>query len=370
MDLWDHVRDIDADTPLEQAQYDASRAALLAAIAGEADARRRRAVQGWVWGGGVGGLVVAGATVTALVIAAGAPTTVRPLPTETAAVTPTPSATVVPTPEPELTAAVVLGQAAALSWKSVAPAVPAGSYLRIDTTTEYLTTYGPPQNESSNYGVPRQVASAAWLLRSTYSTYVPADRSGEWVRVFPPVSAGEITQLFGTDAAAHAQAWMSNFGTEPIVERYPGGLGWPEDWGGPVFASDAYFAQFPRDPAALVQFQRDRLVGVPPEEIDEMIVQVLVQDLELNVAPADLRAAMFEALGLMDDVQIVAVEGDVTTIAFGFAAQQRSRTVSIDTVSGLVVASTDTQGSGSPVVPDSVPNHRTTTTFTVVDAAP
>ncbi|HEX5858006.1 MAG TPA: hypothetical protein VFY91_07850, partial [Microbacterium sp.] len=299
------------------------------------------------------------------------------------AVTPSPSAPEVtvapppapPSPEPEpeptvapVTAASVLEQAAALASTSAGSSLAGGSYLRIENTTEQLVLYSP-EAEHSPYNASRENATAAWVAAGTYSTYIPADRSGEWVRVFEPEK--RIVALFGTDAEFLAAQWLDMALDEVIVNRYQGGLDDSGDAAHPAFGSDAYFAQMPRDPRQLWEWNRARMIEGNVEDVDEGAVMVLIQDLELNAAPPELRAAMFRALALAPGVEIQAAEGDLTTLAFRSDIHEpRVGTMTIDTRTGMVVASTGTVAPGPGIVPESVPGHRVTTSITVVDSAP
>jgi hypothetical protein len=80
---------------------------------------------------------------------------------------------------------------------------------------------------------------------------------------------------------------------------------------------------------------------------------------------------MFRALALAPGVEIQSGEGDLTTLAFRFDMYDpRVGTMTIDTRTGLVVASTGTVSPGAGIVPESVPGHRVITSVTVVDSAP
>jgi hypothetical protein len=199
---------------------------------------------------------------------------------------------------------------------------------------------------------------------------MPADRSGDWFRVFEPDR--QIVALFGADAESLANGWLDMALKERIVERYQGGLDPLGEGRPPIYASDAYFDAMPRDPSALIAWHRARLQAGNVENLDEGVVSVLVQDLELNAAPADVRSAMFHALALAEGVTIQSVDGAITTLAFPFTGSGRSlsATVSIDTETGHVVESTVTSLLPSGLVPDSVPDSRVTTTISVVDSAP
>jgi len=95
-----------------------------------------------------------------------------------------------------------------------------------------------------------------------------------------------------------------------------------------------YYDEMPRDPAALVRwidgYQHEYLSACPPPRLGEPT--------DFNLAPADLRAAMFRALALTKGARVVAVHGDVTTIAFPEGGESTwMLTVDIDTTTGLMV---------------------------------
>ncbi|MEV4775141.1 hypothetical protein [Microbacterium sp. LWH12-1.2] len=223
---------------------------------------------------------------------------------------------------------------------------------------------GSPQNTT------RADATAAWVSAGHYVTYVPADRSGEWVTVFEPER--EIIALYGEDAAALSQAWLDQVLKEQIIRRVPGGMAdrW-EDSTEPVAGSDAYYAQMPRDPAQLInwilEYNGDFNLGA--EETG--VATFLIQELEWNVAPADLRVAMYRALSTLSNGVVVGTEGTVVTLAFPtYAPNDRWDEISIDTDTALVTRTSVTFGSGGTIVPDTVPNSRSTPSLSIVDSAP
>ncbi|MFH8252356.1 hypothetical protein ACH3VR_18465 [Microbacterium sp. B2969] len=386
MDLLDRVRDWGSEIELPEERLAAARQRLAAAVSAE-PARRRR----WKWtigvGGGMGGLAIAAAATVTTIVIAGAP---DPIPTTHIAATPTPDVTPTPTPDVSVapppqptaptvpasptvpTATDVLERAAVLAVTSVTP-LTQGQYLRVRNQTEQLVLFAQGVNENSPYDVSRQAATAAWISRSGYSTYIPAERSGEWVREFE--TDPRIAVVYGAEGQFRADEWRGLFSLQPMIEHFQGGLDFVGDGGatGPIYASDEYFAQLPRNPAALFEWHRNRLAAGNVVDPDAQAVQVLIQDLELNAAPADLRQAMFRALAIIEGTTIESVDGSVTTLGFTFPVSQgvRSSTLSIDTDTGLVVASTSTfRELGGSIVPDSVPDFRVTTTVSVVDSAP
>ena len=328
MELLDRIRELGAESEPTEESIARARAVLAQAIADSPAGAKRRA-WGIGLGSGAGALVVAAAATAVVVIVSGGPAVEPgPAPTtntaETAKPTPVPTPTPTPgvtvEPAPVVTAATVLDQAASLASTSVRP-LAAGQWLRVEHQIEQLVTYAEGVDPNSPYNATRENATAAWVARGSYSTYMPADRSGDWYRAFEPDR--QIVALFGANAEALANDWLSVALDERIVERYEGGLDLIGEGQDPIYASDGYFAAMPRDPAALIAWHRARLAAGNVVDLDEGVVSVLVQDLELNAAPADLRSAMFHALALAEGVTIHSVDGPITTLAFPFTGSGR-----------------------------------------------
>jgi len=378
MDLLDHVREIGAEQQLTSEQEDRVRAQLMEVIAAQTDpatAKPRGARRPAVWlGWSVGGVVAASAAVALTIgLLPGTVPAVSPTPPSAGSTTPPPSPSASPSaqvsqPPVVGTAAALLEQAAEFAPVSTGSNIVADGYLRIHRVVEQIVTYGP--YEHSLYGVPGSpgTATAAWRTQQTWDIYVPADRSGQWVQVFPGDT--RIIETYGPDADLRAQEWLAQAVRSPIVERYTGGLGYVEENGGPVRGSDAYFAEMPRDPAELTSWWQARIFTESPAESAETLVSVLIQDLELNAAPADLRATMFRALALQPGVHVISTEGPVTTIGFDFEVDDRYATMSLDTTTGLVVGSSTTRTPRASFIPPEIADYRVTVTTSPVSTAP
>ena len=230
-------------------------------------------------------------------------------------------------------------------------------------------TYDADIVDGAPYSSPRSESEAAWLVTSSHDTYIPEDRNGEWVRVFNADTS--VIAWYGPEAEALAADWERQVQqAEPIVQRIQGGLIEPFEVGYTI-GSPEYYAAMPRDPQALLDWYWDYNGLGDEERATEILAQVLIQDLELNAAPADLRASMFRALSLVEGVAVQFSEGDVTTLSIDVDPDgSRLVTLSIDMATGLVVGSAVTRGPGAAIMPDSVPDSRVLTTTTVVDSAP
>lgn len=336
----------------------AARARLLTEIHAEKQpARSRSARRPWII---TAGLVGAAAAVTAGVLVVGnltAPMTggVEAIPT----VVPEPS--VEPTPEPSVepvTAQSVLAGAANTAAAHPGPVAGPGQYLKIENHLQQLVLSAP-----GNLNPSRAEATAGWTALSSYTTYIPADASAEWVRVFH--ADLQIADLYGDGAAALSQDWLAQFSwREESTHRFPNALA--EVTGGA--ATD--YSQVPRDPAAMLAWIRgfSQSLGV---DDDTAAAGFLIQELQLNAAPMDLRVAMYQALSLVPNGVISGSTGSVVTLSFPlYEPNDRWDSISIDTSTALVVSSSITLGSGGTVVPDGVPNGITTQTISVVDDAP
>lgn len=374
MDILDDVRKIRFEVRLSTEQRDRARTRLEA----ESTHERKNARRSWLIGGGIG-LVAVAAACTVVIVGL---VSVHPVPPPIVArsAVPTPSVTVRPgpqessTPTPVVpTVATVTEGAAELASSSAGSVIAGGRYLRIETRSEHLKTITPAGVAQDPFTARPDVTSA-WTYFNTSVTYVPADRSGEWVREFLPDI--EIGALYGPTAAEDSEKWLQSLGSEYFVDRVSGGLYEGGEGDGPVgegpivkYGSDEYFAAMPRDPQQLLAWNRYRMeAGNAPG--DSAVFGILVQDLVTNVAPPDLRAAMFRALALLPGVSLDTFDGAIATLSFRSTDYPRVDSVSIDTATGLVVGTAFTLGSGGTVVPDSVPDNRTWTTITAVDTAP
>ncbi|MCH6229798.1 hypothetical protein MK786_03500 [Microbacterium sp. CFH 31415] len=371
MDVWDLVRDLGDDAELDDDALRAAERTLRYAIDGET-ARKRRLR--WALGGGIGAAVLTGAAATAVALSMTNSTAPVVQPDPDAGVVETPVVTVEPAPDPTPTPAAptaptaqeVLEGAAALAVESAGSVMAEGRYLRIEHTIAQLVLYAPDA-PASPYNANRESATAAWVSTGTWVQYIPSERSGEWVRVFEPEH--EIAARFGAATDQLIAEWDQKSGVdEQIVQRVQGGI--VESYEGePTLGSDAYYAQMPQDPAALLEWNRQRVGASEGTAVDAAVVIVLIQDLELNAAPPALRAAMFRALALVPGAEIVAADQATSTIAYTYPGDRREM-LTIDTATGLVTSRSTTLGAGVGVVPGSVPDFTYRTTISVVDEAP
>ncbi len=191
---------------------------------------------------------------------------------------------------PESAAAATLHEAAAAA---VADRTPAGAFTKVvESELSMVSTTSDGEHYDEGY-----------LEPTTTTTWVPADVSGTWVR---EIRSGAATKFFGGTAARQA-ASDDGIGqpSAPVREQGVGGdfadgeLGGEQT--GTLGASD--IADLPRDPHALVR----RIEAAPRAAgtTDELHVFDTISGLlRTGLVPADLRAAMYEALATLPDVVI------------------------------------------------------------------
>jgi len=309
----EQVRELGAaEAHLDEETIRAARAVLTREIArgGRAKepvrARRRR------WTGiGIGGLV-AGAAAVAVVVGS-----------------------VLTPPAAPSAVAGVLGQAAAAAARQeIAPA--SGQYIRLRTTGEQRLwwTVDPASTAGGRWGI--QPTDTSALVRSARSLYVPADRSQDWVEDYR--ESIEISDLRGPVAesagsVAAREALME--GVAPFgVRVYPGGTFTQPDATDPtmLFQRDwmqPHYDTMPRDPEKLIQWMKAQKDGSLTRFGDAV---------GFDLAPADLRAAMFRALALIPGAKVADVEDGVATVVYPDGGESnRPQTVLVDTKRGLIV---------------------------------
>lgn len=318
MDILERVRNIGADAaPLADEAVAAARQTLLREIAGQKRARsvpltRRRL--GWVGGSVLAGGVAA----TALVI----------------------GVVVNPVAAPVASAAEVLNQAADVTLTTTAVTPGPGQYIRIDEIARYRLGWSADAGEKDGGHWDSRSSQTEATVLQTRSLFVPADRSGDWVRDYN--ASLQILDITGPAAETARSALLTAGPAAGLaVEVYPGGLyNEPELAAQGVYRPhrvdglQCYWEEMPRDPTALVAwvnaYEWTQGSSCPPPRFTEPD--------EFNLAPPDLRAAMFRALALTEGARVVGVEGSITTIAFPEGGESAwMNTVDIDTATGLMV---------------------------------
>ncbi|MFB4352223.1 hypothetical protein RAC69_03680 [Microbacterium sp. LS_15] len=367
MDAFERVREVNTGVSLTDERIAGARVRLLEGIdAGVVTARKRVSRRPMFL---IAGAVAGVAAATATVVVVGQLTAPAPQAEAAPTFTPTPQPT--PTagePFERATVGSVLESAAGATVSGGVPEAAPGQYLRVEHQTTQLVLY-QPTGQYTQHNATRATATAAWVAPGTYVTYIPGDRSQEWVTVFEPKTS--ISQTFGPEGEALAAEWLGNALKERIVDRHVGGV---DDGSDPQLGSDAYYAQIPRDPRQLLEWYRSSLAGDVLDH-DSQVASMIIHELERNAAPSDLRAALLLALREMPNGRILGVDGSLVTLGFSFTwtsdqFDSWTETITVDTASGFVSASSRTLGSGGSLVPESLPNSSVVTSISVVDDAP
>ncbi|MFB7252225.1 hypothetical protein [Microbacterium sp. NPDC056234] len=318
--LSERIREIGADgARITEENVRVARQALTREIARSARSERaRRRRRAWA-GIGIGGLV-AGTTVTAIVV----------------------GSVLAPVEAPSASAAEVLNQAAEATLTAAVLDPRPGQYIRIqEVSTQRLGWRVDESSPDGGYWDSNDSATTA-VVRQARSMYVPADRSDDWVQDYS--ESAELLEIDGPDAAV-AEEGLDQLEFTVRVEVYPGGMYSVTGVGAEGVESEdvhtfsrnplaCYYDEMPRDPGALVDWLDDSsyeyLSDCPPPSLGDPI--------GFNLAPADLRAVMFQALALVPGAHVERVEGDITTIAFPEGGESAwMETVDVDTAQGLIV---------------------------------
>lgn len=367
MDVFEKVQQTKPEIEDEDLVVDTARTRLMREIEGEGrPARAGVARRPWIVAGGLVG--AAAAVAVAVLVMNGL---ASPAPTVHAEPTREPGRTFSPEPSPEPTVAPitptsVLTGAASVVGTHPAPVAAPGQYLKVEHHNRQLVLHSPEEPLNAT----RAQATSGWVATNSYTSYIPGDPLGEWVDVFDPEL--EIVDLYGVDAPALSLEWLAVFSwrTDPIVMRYQAD-GDGESGDAIPNQTFRHYADMPRDPAGLLAWVRAYLTGLEPGTEDMGVATFLMQEMQLGLAPVDLRAAMYRALALIPNGVVSGTDGDIVTLSFlTYPPHERWDTISIDTRTALVTQVSTTLGSGGTVVPDSIPNSTSTLTISVVDAAP
>lgn len=258
----------------------------------------------------------------------------------------------------EPAAADALRAAALAAVENSDPVVAPGQYLLVETDAVYGTTVF---TEARDY--------VGYLTMNREKLYVPADRADDWVWVR---SFREPYESFNAEGAALAQKnyddEVAEAGGVPELLRAP-----DAQFYGNSTVPD--FDALPRDPQQLLNYIYKVTAG-GGRSADGAALGWIADTLRTGVAPADVRAALYEAAAGIPGVeiteQVANLEGS-TGISIGRveSADNSRQDLIIDTQTGALigereVALTD-EGWGFPA--------GTTTSFTavrtsVVDSAP
>lgn len=354
MDVLERVRDIELnDTPINDAQINSARQALLREISRESRLSRPGRRRWW----GVTALV-SGAAATAVAIGVLAPPQIDPA------------------------AASALEDAADVTITAIDTTLAPNEFLRIETASDDLWRWDPDMgdqpSERFNNG-DRSEAEAGVVVRETRVLYVPADRSAVWIWDWS--ATPQIVDAYGTRAEEAATDWASataesDSGYWPDIQALPGGETPAAEDDTTEYLLDSYrpfYAEMPREPDALLTWFRAH--SGDPEVSDQWVVDAMTDVLTANLMPAELRAAVLRAMALIPGIRVSEVDGNATTLEYrsGDWPYTRSTLITLDTSLGMITSVAQTNRSmfdGPAAIPRSVPDSRIMVATSVVDSAP
>jgi hypothetical protein len=367
MDVFERVREVNEGAELTAEQILDARTRLFVGIDEAATAGRKRFGRRpmiLIAGGVVGVAVVAVAAIVVGQLTATAPTVeVAPAPTSS----PLPSSSAVP-PIPSPTVTTGAGAVETETFPGTTPQP--GQYLKMTSTAQLLRYRGPdselPYQWLFRDNFTTQPPISALLVQNDSATFVPADRSEEWVRVDGSRNQ-RIRSYSELQTPDDRSVWDAMLPADPEdhVVRGPG-----EDFVGGYLVNRDY-SVYPRDPQALLDYLREYFAPAGSNRDDSVMVLILTL-LRSNLAPPEVRKAFIDALKLSGLATIESAAGTVTTYGVDLTTVDPHReTISIDAKTGWATGYTETATrSDGGLVPASVPDLRVTLTVMIVDTAP
>ncbi|MCQ2000096.1 CU044_5270 family protein [Arthrobacter zhaoxinii] len=266
-------------------------------------------------------------------------------------------------------AADVLNDAAASTIATSDPVLEPGQYLLVDTTGVAMTFASGQLGDTT----PR------WLSSIDTQMYVPADRTAEWVWSLEP---SVPVQFFGEGSREASERMKADLQADGIqmdeseVLRAPGGQ-W-EGFAWEVLGQmplNEFIESAPRDPDELLKmiYEKTEGQGWNTDANAFMAVQGIVR--AGVIVPADLRAALYQAIALIPGVTVVDSEAALDGrrgVSLGMkTTDYRARMeIIIDPETGQVIGERMVQLKDYLGVPAGTVTAWTAITTSVVDSAP
>ncbi|WP_407360389.1 hypothetical protein [Microbacterium sp. LBN7] len=365
MDVFERVRDVNAGTGLTEDRIIGARIRLLQGIDDSRSAERKRLLKRPMFL--IAGAVAGAAAVTAGVVVVSQLTAPSPhveaIPAPTAG--PREPGQTVPKPEP------TSGTTITEPYPGTTPQ--AGQYLHVGITSERLLYRDGRVFVWPAHGDFPPISGL--LVREYSQTYVPADRSGDWYFEWGPSS--ERVQFFPEDQGPAGElAWDNQVPVNPEVIGSWNTGGQPGD-GDVQTGSTAWYAPYPRDPQALLDYLRAQAAtyAESPEAVDDALIENLIFTIQSNIAPADVRAAFIGALELSGLAQKeTTADGKTRYQVHRALFDARTETLTIDPATGWATEYTlrydRTDGAAGDMVPANIPDIRATYTVSIVNSVP
>lgn len=212
------------------------------------------------------------------------------------------------TPTPDAVAAAPAGAPTGTSAATVelfaaeaATALRAGTPLAPDADEYLKIARTGTGNGAKALPPPDGAAVPEWATRTSVTLYVPGDTAKGWVRV------DETWNEPKNDAAQRWLATHPEDGHVVTTERARDGA-FTEPWDGASWTqpTQAWLQTLPADADQLLASASGHHDGLPVDHDAVNLLNVLIEPmLQTEVRDADLRAAMFEAIGKVDSIQVL-----------------------------------------------------------------
>jgi hypothetical protein len=258
-------------------------------------------------------------------------------------------------------AATVLREAASLSLTATDPTLVDGQYLRIDMDAAYTSSFASPAGEQ-----------AMWLTSQDGQLYVPADTSGEWVWV----REDRVPERFFNEADRAVADQVLQDGVETPGETLTAD-------GGAFYGTDQLFlgmpmdeaiTTVPRDPQELLDLIDERAPS-GEESVSARAFTSIANFLRTGAVPGELRAALYEAMVLIDGVDVTeqqATLDDRSGTAIGLESPDTAsrQDIIVDVATGLLIGERTTTLSGFNDIPAGTVTSWTAITTEIVNGVP
>lgn len=213
-------------------------------------------------------------------------------------------------------------------------------------------------------------------MRSSGAVYIPADRSLPWSTEW---GTAELGEFFGDRAEAenHARPELERFLSllDPSSSTYEATAPFGIDGS---YDLELFFTALPHDPDAMISWIRDRMGEDREGWVDGKVGWTIIGLLTNPATPQDRIAEMYRALSSLPGSAVGPLDAGRRTIVFdsqlalGAGTTTTTRfTLTIEMSTGAVTETTHTVEFGQGgVVPEDIPDTRTTYSRSIVDAIP
>ena len=224
---------------------------------------------------------------------------------------------------------------------------------------------------------PPNVVDGAVLISSVRTLSVPADRTADWTWMWEPQTVG---QAYGDRTAEQivTDSQIPLDGESHLI-TYPAGMEPAPDGPRPGRISQGplpfddyapHYNQMPREPQALLDWYRNHgRVGDDTGGDAWIVRSILDLTTTVNLAPADVRAARFRALALIDGLEVASSDENIATLRYRDQSNAQTMLFEVDMKHGYLLSTSVTADRKSSTVPDSVPDLSTTIQISVTDEA-